>query len=510
MWRKPIRLVEQFLDNITMYRLLLYYLICLLLAAMGLSFARDLHYSALDIAGSAILLVAGCWVVNKAFATVFKVPINPESSILTGLILALLITPTFHNFNIWFMAAAAGLAMSSKYILAINGKHIFNPAAIALVLTAFGPHQVASWWVGSVTLLPFVLIGGILLIRKMRRELMAAVFLFVTLLSTFLWAWINKTNLAMDLRSLVVGSPIFFLASVMLVEPYSSPTTKYRQLWYAALVGFLVVPGAHIKAIYTTPELALVIGNIYAFIVSPKTKLLPVLRQKNQLTPNIVEFVFTTAGKEFVFQPGQYMEFTLPHSHPDSRGSRRWFTLASSPTESDLRIAVKFYKNGSTYKKAMRTMTGATIFGATQLAGDFVLPAKTTQKLVFIAGGIGVTPFRSMTKYLIDTNQQRAIQMLYAAHSERDLVYRDVFEQARHVMGMQTTYVLSNAPQESGRDMVQGTINHALIEQYVPDYQDCIFYLSGTHTMVKSVQYTLQGLGVRHSHIKVDFFPGYV
>lgn len=87
-------------------------------------------------------------------------------------------------------------------------------------------------------------------------------------------------------------------------------------------------------------------------IVSPKTKLIPILKDKIMVASSTMDFVFSP-GQKLVYQPGQYMEFTLPHNATDSRGSRRYLTLASSPTESDLRIGVKFYENGSSFKKAL-------------------------------------------------------------------------------------------------------------------------------------------------------------
>src|SRR5258708_38616884 len=69
-----------------------------------------------------------------------------------------------------FLGWAAILAMASKYVLALYKKHLFNPAAIAVVITSFVLHDSASWWIGTVSMLPFVLIGGLLVIRKLRQE----------------------------------------------------------------------------------------------------------------------------------------------------------------------------------------------------------------------------------------------------------------------------------------------------------------------------------------------------
>lgn len=509
MWLKLIEPIDRLIDGVSMYRLLLYYLLALLAAAIGLSAIGDMHYSAIQIAVSSGILVGACWGINKVFAYIFNAPVNPESSILTGLILALIIPPSLPQYGILFMLAAAGLAIASKYVLTIQRKHIFNPAAIAVVLTALGPRQTASWWVGTAAMLPFVLIGGVLIMRKTRREYMVAMFLVVTTLTTAVMARMTGGHLGSSLHNMLFTSAVFFLAFVMLTEPYTSPTVKKPQMWYAALVGFLLAPQVHIGSLYTSPEIALVIGNVFAYFVGSKRKLFPLLRERVQLTRDTLEFVFAPERK-LAYEPGQYMEWTLPHDGADARGSRRWFTLASSPTEDNLRLGIKFYDDGSTYKKAMLKMDHNTPIVAAQVAGDFVMPSDTDKKLVFIAGGIGVTPFRSMLKYMIDTDEKRPVRVLYAARSEADFAYREIFEEARRQLGVQSYYFVSDSKSKITKpDTFNAVLDKQAITQLVPDYAECMFYISGAHPMVEALQEILAELGVHASHIKVDFFPGY-
>jgi ferredoxin-NADP reductase len=408
-----------------------------------------------------------------------------------------------------FILAVAGLAMASKYILTIGHKHIFNPAAIAVVLTALGPRQYASWWVGTAALLPFVLVGGVLISRKIRREHIVISFLIATTIATALLAALGHSNVIDGLHNMVLSSSIFFLGFVMLTEPYTSPTTRGKQLFYAVLVGVLISPQFHLLNYYTSPEIALVIGNLFAYLVSPKTKLFPVLREKFKIATDTLEFSFIP-NQNFAYQPGQYMEWTLPHANMDARGSRRYFTLASSPTEPDLRLGVKFYNKGSSYKSALLNIDKNTPLVAAQLTGDFVMPRDTTKKLAFIAGGIGITPFRSMVKYLIDTKQPRVVSLLYAARTEADFAYKDIFETARQVIGLDTLYVVSaSGTVMTSPNTIVGRINADVIQQTIPDYQERVFYVSGTHSMVEAARETLRQLGVNRSNIKTDFFPGY-
>lgn len=510
MWQRLIRPIDDFIDGISMYRLLIYYLIGLLLGAIVLSTVGDMQYSAFKIAISALILVFACWLINRIFSYIFYAPVNPESSVITGLILALIIPPTLGLYGILFLLAASGLAISSKYILAIGEKHIFNPAAIAVVLTALGPRQSASWWVGTAVMLPLVLIGGFVITRKIRREYMVVSFVIASTIATLVLTVISGGHISNSFHNMILSSPLFYLGFVMLTEPYTSPTTKYKQIIYAAIVGILLAPQVHIGKFYTTPEIALVIGNLFAYIVSPKTKLFPDFLRKIKIANDTLEFSFLS-DRQLAYQPGQYMEWTLPHTHADSRGSRRWFTLASSPTEKELKLGVKFYERSSSYKAAMLGIDKNSVVVAAQVAGDFVMPHNKNKKLVFIAGGIGVTPFRSMIKYLLDKNQPRFIRLIYAARDEADFAYQDIFEMARQKLGIKTLYVVSsNFSQIKQPNTMRATISNKLIKQLIPDYADCIFYISGTHHMVEDCQVILRDLGVKRSNIKVDFFPGYV
>lgn len=509
MFSSMLKVIDKLIDSLTMYRLLLYYLTGLLVAAIGLSVFGDLHYKPLYIALSAAILLGACWIINKVFAYIFKAPVNPESSLITALILALIISPDPTGFNILFLLAASGLAIASKYLITFRGKHIFNPAAVAVVLTALGPRQTASWWVGTAAMLPFVLIGGLLIMRKIRRERMIMSFFVATTLSTAFYSIISKVSLTSSLHNMVLSSSIFFLGFVMLTEPLTSPSTAKKQTWYAVIVGFLLPPQVHLFNYYTTPELALIIGNAFSYLVSPKTKLFPTLKQKIKIAADTADFIFNP-NQKFAYQPGQYLEWTLPHDKSDSRGSRRYFTLASSPTEPDLRIGIKFYDKSSSFKEALLDADEDTPIVAAQLAGDFVMPKNPSKKLVFIAGGIGITPFRSMVKYLIDKDEKRTVTLLYSARTEESLAYRSVFEVAQARLGIKTIYTITDPKAKlTDSNAIPGTITGELIEQSVPDYLERVFYVSGTHPMVEAMQRILSDLGVSKSNIKIDFFPGY-
>lgn len=504
-----LRTIDNQLNKITMYRLVLYYLIALLGAAVVFSASGLLAYDVYALLASIGFLIGVSWITNRIFAWTYGVPANVESVYISALILALIITPVQSLSDFWFLFWAAVLAMASKYIVAIKGRHIFNPVAFAIALTYFTTNQSASWWVGNSVLLPLVLIGGLLIIRKVGRFEMVGSFLATALIITLL-ASIFTGDFNSTVKNLVLLSPFVFFASVILTEPLTTPPTRKLRLIYSALVGFLFIPQLHLGSFYITPELAILIGNIYSYYVSPQPKLILKLKEKVRLSPDVYEFIFAPVQR-LKFAPGQYMEWTLGHQDPDVRGNRRYLTLASSPTEQNLKVGVKFYKPSSSFKKAMFALDRNSQIVASQVTGDFTLPLDPNQRCVFLAGGIGVTPFRSMIKYLLDTHQRRPIALIYAAKTTDDIVYKDIFDQAEKELGIKVIYTLTdqnNVPASwKGHT---GRITREMIQKQVMETRSAHFYLSGSRAMVDSFKDTLNELQIPHSHIITDYFAGLV
>lgn len=509
-----INWIDRLLNKITMYRLVLYFLIVLIVVAIIFGTIGWLPYSPTSIIFSTLIILIACWITNTVIANAFKAQANIESVYITSLILALIITPaTFAPFSwsgFFFLIWASIFAMASKYILAIGKKHIFNPAAIAVVLTAFIFGQYASWWVGgNLPLLGFVLVGGLLITRKIQRFDLVLSF-FIAALATIVLTSLDFNPLA-TLEKAIVHTCLLFFGFVMITEPLTTPPTRPLRIAYGALVGVLFAPAIHIGPFYSAPEIALVIGNLFSYAVSPKGKRSFELKEKNEMGTDLYDFVFTAKGGVPTFRPGQYMEWTLGHTSADSRGNRRYFTIASSPTERELHLGVKFYEPSSTFKKRLQTLDGGDAMMGGHIAGDFVMPKDQTKKLAFIAGGIGITPFRSMIKYLSDKDERRDVVLLYSNRTTAEIAYREVFDEAAKKIGTKIVYVVTGAgetqPQPNG---YKGRIDAALIAKMVPDHHERTFYISGTHAMVSAMEKILREMGVPRTQIKTDFFPGFV
>lgn len=500
--------IDNFLNQITMYRLVLYGLIVLVVGGAVFCLTGLLPFNFFQYIISVLFLLSVSWFTNKIFAKTFAAPTNVESVYISTLILALIVSPAKSVHDLLFLFWLSILTNASKYILAINKKHIFNPVAIAVAITAYAINQSASWWVGTAVMLPLVAVTGFLIVRKIQRTDLVFSFLFVAMLTILIFGVINGNNILLTIQKVIADTPILFFAFIMLTEPLTTPPTKKLQIVYGTLVGFLFAPQIHFGNIYLAPETTLLIGNVFSYLVSPKEKLMLVLKEKIHVGPDIYDFIFALP-KRMAYQAGQYMEWTLEHEKVDARGNRRYLTLASSPTENNLRIGVKYYPKPSSYKKSLLSMNSVKII-ASQRAGDFVLPRDATKKLVFIAGGIGITPFRSMIKYLLDTNQKRQITLFYCNKNAAEIVYRDVFDAAQQSLNIKTVYVLTDKQNVPASWLGKiGRIDEQMIKEEVPDYFSRLFYLSGPHNMVTAFENTIRKMGVKKGRIIIDYFPGF-
>jgi len=506
---KIMKLVDDFLNKITMYRLTLYCVVFLWILALLLSIFGVLHYNPVNLILSLVLIFGICVLTNEVFARTFKAPSNVESVYITAFILASIISPIGSLADFYFIFWSSVLAIAAKYILAVRKKHIFNPAAIGVVLAALITGQAATWWMGTLWMAPFVLVSGLLVSRKIKRVDLFLSFLISSLFFMIGYGIFNGQTLWLIFIGAIINSPVLYLGSIMLTEPMTTPPDRKLRIVYGFLVGLLNAPFVNLAGFYTTPEIALVLGNIFSYAVSSKDKLILKLENKIKIAENTFDFIFSP-DKKLRYEPGQYLEWTLAHEKIDNRGMRRYFTIASSPTEKNIIMGVKFYEKPSSYKQSLLSLEKDSIVVASQLAGDFTLPKNKNQKLVFIAGGIGITPFRSMIKYLIDRNQKRDIVIFYSNKTFNDIAYKEIFDEAEQKLGIKTIYCLSDQSSlPLNWNGEKGFISQEMMEKYVSDFKKRTFYISGPRSMVSAFLETLKNSGLSKNQIKTDYFPGF-
>jgi ferredoxin-NADP reductase/Na+-translocating ferredoxin:NAD+ oxidoreductase RnfD subunit len=505
--------LDPFLDRYTTHRVTLLALLGVVLWALVLSLFGVLRYSAVDIAGGAVLAVAVAVAVNTAFARALRATTNLESTVITALIVALIVPAGLREHSV-FLAAASATAVASKFIVTVDKQHLFNPAAVALVaLALLFPELAASWWVGTAVMLPAVVVCGAAVMLKTRHTGVVLTFLgaYAVIMSAAEFADTRSLASVADAWRLnVAQSALLFFAFIMMTDPITIPSGRLVRPVSVSFVALLyATPELRFLPSGFVPEQALCIGNAVSFIIRPKYRLSLPLVRKFKVGADTWVFRFGLRQK-IAFAPGQFMEWTVPHERPDGRGQRRFFTIASSPTRDELSVVMRIPGRSSSYKRALvEAGEGAQVI-ASRLAGDFVLPRDRTRPLAFIAGGVGVAPFIGMAQYIVDTGLKRDIVLLYGTRRADEVLFQETFERAAH-LGVRTVYVMAEedaAP--AGWNERLGLINAEMIREEIPDFQERTFYLSGSQPMVHAMEAALRKLRVRRSRVRTDYFDGSV
>lgn len=205
----------------------------------------------------------------------------------------------------------------------------------------------------------------------------------------------------------------------------------------------------------------------------------------------------------FAFYAGQYLDVELP-VYDKKYGSSRNFTISSSPTEDFLMITTK--KGGTLFKKFMASLKPGDTITASHPAGTFILDE--TEPAVFLAGGIGITPFRSMVKYVLDKSLSTPITLIYS-NSDEDFIFKKELDSwQKHLPNLTIYYIVTNKA---------GRLNEEKLQQLYPRFAkrakpytlNPIFYLAGKPSMVDDFEEILLRLGVDSTNIRTDRFDGY-
>lgn len=486
---KVLNFVDEKLNGIPMYKLVLLVLMSYTILGLVFSLLGILGYDLLSLLASLVTIIFVGFLTNFLFAKLWKLPVNTESVLITNLILFLILAPVDSVTALWQVTLVTFLAIASKYILVWRKTHLFNPAAFGVFMSYVFGFGISFWWIGSMYLLPFVCLGGLLFIRKTRKEEICYVAILASLLTLALISFVNQTNFLDSFLNLYISGPLVFFYSVMLTEPYTMPGTKGYQIIYMSFIGIF----SSAQLLGLPIETSLLLGNLISFVLLHRKRVVLKLKEKLEVGKGIEEYIFSSDMK-IHFTAGQYLEWLIPHKDEDFRGQRRFFTMSSSPNM-DLAFATKFPpENMSSYKKALQNLKiGDTIY-ANQLSGDFIMPTDTTKPLIFVAGGIGVTPFISMIRDMLDKGEKRNIFLIYMTKTPQDMAYGELLERAKNELGLRMI---------NECDMLCNDI----LMSYGLDYKNSICYISGPNKMVDMVKELLILNGAKDIHI--DFFPGF-
>lgn len=497
-------LVNKISSIFSMYKGMSFGLLGIWSVAFVLTFFGLIAFTPLAMVVSLIVAVGSVYGASYACGKLFGVHVHAESSFITGLILTLIISPTLEIGGLVVLFFAGVIAGVSKFVIVHKGRHIFNPAALGAFVIAVAGLGGASWWVATPALTPIVLMVILISLYKSHRFAVAGVFLAVAvpiLLVTFTLFGANF----LESLALLLSWPLLFVAGVMLTEPLTLPPRKWQMYVVAAVTGVLFAIPFDLYVVQMTPALAILSGNVVATIFVARESITLILKKRNSLTPTTDEFVFRPT-KPVSYSAGQYIEMQLPHKKTDFRGYRRSFSMTSSPDQQELSLGVKFYEPSSSFKSALRALPlGATV-SATGYWGDFVLPKDPTAPLLYIAGGIGVTPFISHLKASEKLKDVRDVTLVYSVNNPLEIAYKQFLVETGIKVVIVTEQAVENLP-KGWKQMKASRLNKDILAKAVTDVSSRHAYISGPTPFVDVSKRALKALKAKS--IKTDYFTGY-
>lgn len=234
---------------------------------------------------------------------------------------------------------------------------------------------------------------------------------------------------------------------------------------------------------------------------------------------------FWDAVKKISYKPGQYIYLTLPKlNYPDDKGQTRHFTLSSSPTEDLLAITTRI-RQESGFKKTLAELTQGSEVEAEGPEGEFVLNESASNLQVFLAGGIGITPFRSMLKYVFDKKLSIPIQLIYSNSTPGQITFRSELEQwSKNFPAFKLSMTVTK-PEESALSWpgLTGRIDDAMLTNLIGKWKmsarggsafggeigSSTFWVCGPPLMVDGLITVLSSLQILLKNVRFEKFTGY-
>ena len=223
------------------------------------------------------------------------------------------------------------------------------------------------------------------------------------------------------------------------------------------------------------------------------------------------------------YSAGQYSIIDLD-TREDPEGPTRSFTIASSPTEQDT-IMITTRLRETPFKQKLSNLKEGVAVKVTAPLGKFTLPEDSSIPLVFLSGGIGVTPFRSMIKYASDKHLPIKITMFDANRNQANIIFKEEFDGCAKVnSNLKIVYTISekraeqlspsqsSSPSSSDWKGERGHIDEAMLTKYLTkdDLTKSIFYICGPPAMLNAMkQLLVEKIKVSQERIKIEEFTGY-
>jgi ferredoxin-NADP reductase len=233
------------------------------------------------------------------------------------------------------------------------------------------------------------------------------------------------------------------------------------------------------------------------------------LKERRNEAADVMSFIFDFGGQQLEYRPGQILHYELDTlAFPDERGNRRHFTISSSPTEEGI-VMFTTRMRGSGFKETLRQAPAGYELTCESPEGEFIMQeGETLLRHVFIAGGMGITPYRSILRFSADMKEPLNALLSYFNRSSADIVFRQELEEISRQMPTFSFVNMLTEPEDDWKGK-RGKLGEAVLRELVPDPDGLYFWVSGSPSMVSTCRELLENVGVKDQSIRTDRFMGY-
>jgi ferredoxin-NADP reductase len=232
------------------------------------------------------------------------------------------------------------------------------------------------------------------------------------------------------------------------------------------------------------------------------------IKEKREVAEGTLLVLFDLDGAELDYEPGQYFWVELlDPPYEDEKGARRHITAVTSPTERGV-IGLCTRLRDSAFKRSLAELPIGAAVEVEQPKGSFVLPEDSSQPLVFVAGGIGITAFRSMLRYIHDEGLPHRVTLMYSNRDRSSTAFLDELEELDEANP--NLRLVVTMTQDEDWPGEQRRLDAAFFRDQVGDeLQTARFMVAGPPGMAQAVTAELEQAGVDAERIVTDSFSGY-
>lgn len=220
--------------------------------------------------------------------------------------------------------------------------------------------------------------------------------------------------------------------------------------------------------------------------------------------------VYLKKPAEFTFVAGQFLEFLLLNPpETDGEGNQRAFSIAAAPSESDLMITTRL--RDTAFKRNLQNLPLGTVVQIEGPFGALTLHHDTSRPAVFLAGGIGITPFRSIILDAAERHLSHELYLFYSNRRPEDSAFLDELSDLETKNSHYHCIVTMTEMEKSTKEWTgeTGYIDAALLQKYLSDPTAAVYYLAGPPAMVAAMHKLTETVGADPDRVKIEEFAGY-